>query len=251
MKYTGIRSALCVALLLTFSAPVSAMAADAKPANAVRRDVPTAVKSDRMQYDAKGQVVVFEGAVYVQRPDFEMWADRITLHLKKKAAKPGKENAGGETAQGSGQSAQPGQSGQAGQAGNPASAGVSGMDAGEVDRIVAERNVRMKRDNRTGECEKATYTVDNAVMVMEGNPVLHEGDNSIKGEVITFYTRENRSEVRGSTSQRVQAVFTSSGNVNPLGESKGEDKGAARKKGADKATNGTSSGTAMPEEAAQ
>lgn len=229
MKYTGIRSALCVALLLTFSAsavaPVPAIAADAKSPSAVRRDVPTAVKSDRMQYDAKGQVVVFEGAVYVQRPDFEMWAERITLHLKKKSAKPGKADPAGDAAQG-----QSGQSGQSGQA------GMSGMDAGEIDRIVAERNVRMKRENRTGECEKATYTVDNAVMVMEGNPVLHEGDNSIKGEVITFYTRENRSEVRGSAAKRVQAVFTSSGDVNPLGESKdnGKDDGkdAAKPSGA-------------------
>ena len=223
MKYTGIRSALCVALLLTFSAsavaPVPAVAADAKSPSAVRRDVPTAVKSDRMQYDAKGQVVIFEGTVYVQRPDFEMWAERITLHLKKKSAKPGKADTAGDAAQG--QSGQP---------------GVSGMDAGEIDRIVAERNVRMKRENRTGECEKATYTVDNAVMVMEGNPVLHEGDNSIKGEVITFYTRENRSEVRGSGAKRVQAVFTSSGDVNPLGESKdnGKDDGkdAAKPSGA-------------------
>ncbi|HCG04523.1 MAG TPA: organic solvent tolerance protein OstA [Desulfovibrio sp.] len=229
MKYTGIRSALCVALLLTFSAsavaPVPAVAADAKSPSAVRRDVPTAVKSDRMQYDAKGQVVVFEGAVYVQRPDFEMWAERITLHLKKKSAKPGKADTAGDAAQG--------QSVQAGQSGQP---GISGMDAGEIDRIVAERNVRMKRENRTGECEKATYTVDNAVMVMEGNPVLHEGDNSIKGEVITFYTRENRSEVRGSGAKRVQAVFTSSGDVNPLGESKdnGKDDGkdAAKPSGA-------------------
>lgn len=243
MKYSGIRSALCVALLLAFSAPVSAVAADAKPASAVRRDVPTAVKSDRMQYDAKGQVVVFEGAVYVQRPDFEMWAERITLHLKKKAAKPGKENAGDDAAQASGQS------GQTGQAGASASSGMSGMDAGEIDRIVAERNVRMKRENRTGECEKATYTVDNAVMVMEGNPVLHEGDNSIRGEVITFYTRENRSEVRGSSTKRVQAVFTSSGDVNPLGDSKAtaSDKKGTEKKAADTMSNATSA----PVEAAQ
>jgi lipopolysaccharide export system protein LptA len=221
MRYAGIRSALCVALLLTFSASTVApvVAADAKSGSAVRpvrNDVPTAVKSDRMQYDAKGQVVVFEGTVYVQRPDFEMWAERITLHLKKKSAKPGREGAGSDAAQG-------GQSGQS---------GMSGMDAGEIDRIVAERNVRMKRENRTGECEKATYTVDTAVLVMEGNPVLHEGDNSIKGEVITFYTRENRSEVRGSSTKRVQAVFTSSGDVNPLGESRDNGKDAA--KGGDK-----------------
>ena len=223
MRHTGIRSALCVALLLTFSAP--AVAADAKSAAGVRRDVPTAVKSDRMQYDAKGQVVIFEGDVYVQRPDFEMWAEKITLYLRKKAAKPGKAVAG----QG---------------ADAPAPAGPGAMDAGEIDRMVAERKVRMKRDNRTGECEKATYTVDNAVLVMEGNPVLHEGENNIKGDVITFYTRENRSEVRGTSTKRVQAVFTSSGDVNPLGESR--DNGSGKGNGKDAAT-----GDAAPKGAAQ
>lgn len=209
MKSSGIRSALCVALLLFMSAPVLAADAGSAKPGPVRRDVPTAVKSDRMQYDAKGQVVVFEGTVYVQRPDFEMWAERITLHLKKKAAKPDKPENAGDGAMG-------------------------GMDAGEIDRIVAERNVRMKRDNRTGECSKATYTVDNGVMVMEGNPILREGDNTIRGEVITFYTRENRSEVRGSSSSRVQAVFTSSGDVNPLGEAKGEGKADAQPNGKSK-----------------
>lgn len=208
MNDTGIRSALCVALLLIFSVP--AAAADAPPARSapgVRNDVPTAVKADRMRYDAKGQVVVFEGAVYVQRPDFEIWGERITLYLKKKTARSGEANSDGAAALGGG----------------------SGMDAGEIDRMVAERNVRMKRENRTGECEKATYTVDNAVLVMEGNPVLHEGENSIKGQIITFYTRENRSEVRGTSTQRVQAVFTSSGDVNPVDAMMGEGSGTPRK----------------------
>lgn len=121
------------------------------------------------------------------------------------------------------------------------------MDAGEIDRMVAERNVRMKRENRTGECEKATYTVDNAVLVMEGNPVLHEGENSIKGDVITFYTRENRSEVRGTSTKRVQAVFTSSGDVNPLGESKDNGKG----NGKDAKETKDTAGDAAPKGAAQ
>lgn len=246
MRHTGIRSALCVALLLTFSAP--AVAADAKSATEVRRDVPTAVKSDRMQYDAKGQVVVFEGDVYVQRPDFEMWAEKITLHLRKKAAKSGKAGAG-QGAEASGASGTSGATG----AGGPGAPGA--MDAGEIDRMVAERNVRMKRENRTGECEKATYTVDNAVLVMEGNPVLHEGENSIKGEIITFYTRENRSEVRGTSTKRVQAVFTSSGDVNPLGESRDNGKDAkSDSKDAKPASNDTrdaSSGDATPKGAAQ
>lgn len=240
MRHTGIRSALCVALLLTFSVP--AVAADAKSGTEVRRDVPTAVKSDRMQYDAKGQVVIFEGDVYVQRPDFEMWAEKITLHLRKKAARPGKAGAG----QGADASASSSSSNSAG------SAGPGGMDAGEIDRMVAERNVRMKRENRTGECEKATYTVDNAVLVMEGNPVLHEGENSIKGDVITFYTRENRSEVRGTSTKRVQAVFTSSGDVNPLGDSKAksDSKATPDSKGT-KDTQDASAGAAAPKGAAQ
>jgi len=48
-----------------------------------QRNIPTTITSDRMDYDAHAQTVVFLGNVYVKRPDFELWSEKMTIHLDK------------------------------------------------------------------------------------------------------------------------------------------------------------------------
>jgi len=152
---------LLLGMLFVLCAAGAACAAESK-------SVPTSIKASQMQYDATGQRVLFEGAVHVARPDFELWADVLTVHLDKARQ---------------------------GNATNPAGLG---MDAGQISRIVAERNVRMKQANRSATCGKATYTAFDGKIVLERNPVVQEGANQIRGNVINFYTRDNRSEVIGT-----------------------------------------------------
>ena len=90
------------------------------------------------------------------------------------------------------------------------------MAAGDVDRIVAERNVRMKSENRNGTCAKAIYTMDDGVLLMEGDPRLTDGENTVTGETIKYFTEENRSEVMGGSKKRVEAVFSGSKNSSPI-----------------------------------
>ena len=169
-----------LSLGLLCSAPLfAAPAAPPKPA----KDVETRITSDQLTYAAENQRVVFDRNVHVVRPDFELWAERITVYLK-----PPK-NGGPKEEKGS---------------------MPSGMAAGDVDRIVAERNVRMKSENRTGTCAKATYTMDTGVLLMEGDPRLTDGENTVTGETIKYFTEENRSEVLGGTKKRVEAVFSGS-----------------------------------------
>ena len=156
---------------------------------AATKSVPTTIKASRMQYDAGNQRVVFEGAVHVSRPDFELWSETLTVYLDK----------GGK--------------GNDAQQENKTGAMGMGMDAGQVERIVAERNVRMKQAGRSGTCGKATYTVADGKIVMEYNPAVMEGPNQIRGAIINFYTRDNRSEVIGA----VEANFvTTDKNGGPL-----------------------------------
>lgn len=183
---------LTMAAAVAFPVP-TACAQPKAAANPAQKSVPTTVTAQRMQYDANKQSVVFEGDVYVKRPDFELWSVKLTLHLGK--SKEGK--SGGDV---------PG-----------------GMDAGEIERIVAEKNVRMVREGRNGTCQKATYTTNDGLMVMEGSPVLFDKENVVKGEVIYFYTRENRSEVHGGTSRPVEAVFTSSSSASLPGAEKAKE----------------------------
>ena len=174
--------------LLTLACVLCATPAWAAPVSAPRpaKNVETRIVSDKMTYFADKQQIIFEKDVHVLRPDFELWADRLTVYLKPAPKKDGKDGKEGKTG------------------GMP-----EGMAAGDVDKLVAEKNVRMKSENRTGTCSKATYTVDNGVMTMEGDPHLTDGENTITGEVVRYFTQENRSEVEGGAKKRVEAVFSS------------------------------------------
>ena len=97
----------------------------------------------------------------------------------------------------------------------------AGMAAGDVVKIVADRNGRMKSENRSGTCAKATYTMDNGVLLMEGDPRLTDGENTVTGETIRYYTEENRSEVLGGSKKRVEAVFSGSKASSPIRRSGG------------------------------
>ena len=185
--------ALPLALLLAIA--LWAAPAQAESRTPVNRDVPTDVTAMRMNYDAGKQQVVFEGGVKVVRPDFELDADRLTIYLKN-TPKPETDDAAEQ---------------------DP----LAGMGGGDVDRLVAQGNVEMRKDGRTGTCGQATYHIDRELLVMEQNPVLHDGENNITGQVINFYVGENRSEVIGGKGAPVRATFKSSGKEgsgkNPLG----------------------------------
>ncbi|ABB38566.1 OstA family protein [Oleidesulfovibrio alaskensis G20] len=151
----------------------------AAPATAAE-DIPTSITSKTMTYDANAQLIIFEQDVYVQRGEFELWADSISVYLDKNASAAAKQN----------------------DAEGPA------IDAGQINRLVAEGNVRMKQLTKSGECRKATYKVSEGLLVMEGDPVLRDEGNSIGGQEIRFYVNENRSEVLGAPGKPVNAVFS-------------------------------------------
>ncbi len=156
----------CLLLIMAIMVVVPCTAGAAAPSKAAGK-VPTSIKADIMEYNADGQTVVFKGQVYVKRTDFELWANTMTVYLDKTAKKQD-------------------------------SSVTEGMSAGEIDRIVASGNVRMKSGNKHGECQKATYFAKTGKFVMEGSPRLRESENTIRGHTIVHYMHENRSEVQGA-----------------------------------------------------
>jgi lipopolysaccharide export system protein LptA len=150
---------LCPAFLLIALCPLYAAESPA------RGRVPTSINSGRMDYDAEAQIVSFSGSVHVQRPDFELWSSKLTVYLDKTGKKPSGADAGG-------------------------------MEAGDIDRIVAEGEVRMKSGNRQGTCDRATYYAKQDKFVMEGSPALRDSKQSvITGRTIVHYFSANHSEV--------------------------------------------------------
>ena len=165
-----------LSLLIFASCATAALAA---PLPGADSHLPVDVTADNMVYNADKNTVVFQGRVEAVRGEFKMWSETLTLYLKSK----------GEPKEGK----------------SPAPA----MEGSDLDRIVAEKNVRFQNGTQTGSAQKATYYSAKNLLVLEGNPILHDGDNSIRGNVIRYFVNENRSVVEGGPKQRVHAVFSS------------------------------------------
>ena len=169
---------LLLSLLATLLFSSAALAAPPMPGG--DSDLPVDVTADSMEYSADNSTVVFRGKVEAVRGEFKMWSEVLTLILKKQDdAKEKTEKRSGDLAK-----------------------------SNDIDRIIAEKNVRFKNGPQTGTASKATYFAGRNMLVLEGNPILHDGDNSIRGSVIRYFVDENRSVVEGSSKQRVHAVFS-------------------------------------------
>ena len=165
-----------LSLLIFASCATAALAA---PLPGADSHLPVDVTADNMVYNADKNTVVFQGRVEAVRGEFKMWSETLTLYLTSK----------GEPKEGK----------------SPAPA----LEGSDLDRIVAEKNVRFQNGTQTGSAQKATYYSAKNLLVLEGNPILHDGDNSIRGNVIRYFVNENRSVVEGGPKQRVHAVFSS------------------------------------------
>ena len=143
---------------------------------------PVRITSDKMVYSQAENAVIFLGNVHGTQKDMAIWANKITAFFSEKNKKDQK---------GSSDKGSPGDFGD------------------KIERIVAEGNVRLVSGKNEGACGTLTYYVADGVLRMEGNPILREGQNTVRGEIIKFYMRENRSEVLSGTQRRVEAIFFS------------------------------------------
>ncbi|CCH47789.1 Lipopolysaccharide transport periplasmic protein LptA [Pseudodesulfovibrio piezophilus C1TLV30] len=131
--------------------------------------VPIKISSERMIYDESGKMVSFVGNVVAEHGDLTLWAHKLSAYL--------------------------------------ASSSDKKFSADSIDKIVAEGSVKAQKGRSRGSCGKLIYFVSRQVLRMEDNPQLQDGPNSLTGDVINFYAKENRSEVVGGNGKRVQAVF--------------------------------------------
>lgn len=154
---------------------------------------PVRITSDKMVYSQTENAVIFIGNVHGAQADMAIWANKVTAYFSdKNKTKDSKEHA----AKDSGDKA-PGDFGD------------------KIERIVADGAVRLVVGKNEGACNQLTYFVSDGVLRMEGNPILREGQNTVRGDIIKFYMRENRSEVLSGAQRRVEAIFFS-----PKGDNK-------------------------------
>jgi lipopolysaccharide export system protein LptA len=87
-----------------------------------------------------------------------------------------------------------------------------------LKEIVAVGNVKVVQLDRRATGQKATFDQDKNKVVLDGEAVIREGTNVIRGERIIFYVDGERSVVEGGKGGRVSTSIT------PPPKEEGEDK---------------------------
>lgn len=82
-----------------------------------------------------------------------------------------------------------------------------GEQGNELSRAEAFNNVRIVQGPRRGQASHGIYDTVKGTIVLDGNPKVFQGENTITGAVITYYLDEDRSVVSGGPGGRVEAVI--------------------------------------------
>ena len=82
-----------------------------------------------------------------------------------------------------------------------------GGETEEIEKIVARGNVRMVQENREATCHEATYYHREGTVVLEGEPVVREGDNRVSGKRIIYYIDEQKSVAESEGEERVKVTI--------------------------------------------
>ncbi|NWG04577.1 MAG: lipopolysaccharide transport periplasmic protein LptA [Syntrophaceae bacterium] len=90
----------------------------------------------------------------------------------------------------------------------------------KLKEIVAVGNVKVVQLDRRATGQKATFDQDKNKVIMDGEAVVREGANVIRGERITYYVDEERSVVEPAKGGRVSTSIT------PPPKEEGEEKKA-------------------------
>ncbi len=131
------------------------------------------IRSTSLEADDKKGLVTFTVDVEAKRDDFTVYCRQLTVHYQKTSSSSGAEEL-----------------------------------EGRIEKIVATGDVRIVRaEGGTATAEKAVYYQQDEKLVLTGKPVVKQKENSVEGDRITLFLKENRSVVESSSETRVKAVI--------------------------------------------
>jgi lipopolysaccharide export system protein LptA len=109
-------------------------------------------------------------------------------------------------------------------AGNPAVSdnGNVATSRQRIKEAVAEGSVEITSANGNATCKKAVFNEVKRTVTLSGNAVLRDGDNVVKGEVVTVYLDESKVVVEGSAESRPEMEII------PKQDEKGKKEAKAR-----------------------
>lgn len=71
-----------------------------------------------------------------------------------------------------------------------------------IKEAVAEGSVEITSANGNATCKKAVFNEIKRTVILNGDAVLRDGENVVKGQVVTVFLDENRVTVEGNAEQR-------------------------------------------------
>lgn len=173
MKFASQRKVFFpVVFLLAFFVPVTVWST---PANDDPKSEEGAIviRSDRLEIDEKAKTVKFEGHVNATNEHFVMQCERMLVHYVETPAEKQK-----------------------------------GEERTRIQMITATGQVKISRKNGgDATADKAIYYQGDERLVLTGKPTVKQGTDSVEGDQITLFLRENRSIVEGSPEKKVKAVI--------------------------------------------
>jgi len=128
---------------------------------------PIKITSRNLEARHKERMVIFSGDVIARQEQFALYADHLTVYLKKEVE--------------------------------------------DIDRIVAKDNVRIVQGNRLATCREAVYYHSEGTLILQGDPMVREGDSSVRGWRIVYYVNGEKSVVEGKDDQRVSVTIVPGG----------------------------------------
>lgn len=137
----------------------------------LQNDAPIHIASDRMEVDQNDKVVTFEGHVVVQQKDLTITGKLMRVYTSK-----------GDTS-------------------------TESSKTDRIDRIEVEGDVKISQQDKIATADKAVYYHDKQKIVLMGNPQFSQGQDTIKGRLITLYLPEQRTVVEGGENTPVHAVL--------------------------------------------
>jgi lipopolysaccharide export system protein LptA len=134
---------------------------------------PLVIQSKTLEVNDAAKTVTFRGEVVATKDEFEMSCAELVVHYENPQEKSQKEEV-----------------------------------STRINRIAAKGGVRLTRaQGGTAAAEEAVYYQQDEKVVLTGNPVVKQGNDSVEGDRIIILLKENRSIVEGAGDKKAKAVI--------------------------------------------
>jgi lipopolysaccharide export system protein LptA len=212
-----IRVAIITAAVLAGVAALSPLAAQPKPQrgegppNAMQgftqnKGQPVHISADRLEVRDKDKVATFSGKVEVNQGDTVLRCKTLTVFYEG-GAKDDKPDGGAKDAAKTNEKPQ-----------SPVAEIGPGSNQ-KIKKLEARGGVVVTQKDQVATGDTATFDMQKNVVTMDGNVVLTQGQNVLRGNrlVVDLTTGYSRVESSGGSNGRVQGLFVPSGSQTPTG----------------------------------